>query len=67
MNGILNSLPVPLQQALAWLGSQARALWNVASAIIANRPEPARNVVAYTLALAVLLAFAPKIIKLISK
>ena len=55
------------QQALAWLGTQATALWNVAAAIAANKPAPARTVVVYTLALAVLLAFAPRIIKKVTK
>ena len=63
MNGILAFL----QQAVDFLHVQAAALWNVASAIAANRPAPARTVVVYTLALAVLLAFAPKIIKKVAK
>jgi len=55
------------QQAFTWLATQATALWNVVSAIAANKPAPARQVVVYTLALAVLLAFAPKIIKKVTK
>ena len=63
MNGVLAFA----QQALAWLGTQVSALWNVLSAIAVNRPEPARTVVVYTVALAVLLAFAPKIIRKVTK
>ena len=63
MNGFL----ALMQQFAPWTGTQAAALWNVASAIAANRPAPARTVVVYTLALAVLLAFAPKIIKKVAK
>ena len=52
-----------LQQAAVWVHAQVAALWNILSAIGANRPEPARNVVVYTLASAVILAVAPTIIK----
>ena len=63
MNGFL----ALMQQFAQWTGTQATALWNVVSAVAANRPAPARQVVIYTLALAVLLAFAPKIIKKVTK
>jgi hypothetical protein len=55
------------QQAFAWISTQATALWSVLSAIASNRPEPARTVAVYTIVLAVLLAFAPKIIKKVAK
>jgi len=51
-----------LQQAVSVAGTQAAALWNTGAAIIANRPEPARTVVIYTLVLAVLAFIVPKIV-----
>jgi hypothetical protein len=64
---IVNGILAFAQQALAWLGTQAAALWNVLSAIAANKPEPARNVIVYTVALVVLVIAIPKIVKLVSK
>jgi hypothetical protein len=63
MNGIL----AWLQQAVSILHAKGAGMWQVLSAIAANRPEPARTVIIYTLALAVLLAFAPKIIRKVTK
>jgi hypothetical protein len=64
----VNGLSAFLQQAFDILRTQAAALWNVVSAIIANKPEPARNVVVYTAALVVLAVFAlPRIIKAVTK
>ncbi len=63
MNGFLAFV----QQALDIVRTQAAALWNVLSAIAANKPAPARTVVVYTLVLAGLLFLVPKIIKLIGK
>jgi hypothetical protein len=63
VNGILAFA----QQVFDFLRVQATALWGVLSAIATNRPEPARTVVIYTIVLAVLLAFAPKIIKKVTK
>ena len=59
----MNSFLALLQQAFDVMRAQASALWNVLSAIAANKPEPARNVLVYTAAFVVLLVFAPKIIK----
>jgi hypothetical protein len=64
----VNGLSAFLQQAFDILRTQAAALWNVVSAIIANKPEPARNVIVYTVALVVLAVLGiPRLIKLISK
>ena len=63
MNGILDQL----QQVFDLVRTQAAALWNTGSAIIANRPEPARTVVIYTLVLIALAFVVPKIVKLVSK
>ena len=46
---------------------QAAALWDTLSAIVANKPAPARQVVIYTLALIALAFVVPKIIKAVSK
>lgn len=56
-----------LQQALGWLGNQAAQAWDVASAAIANRPEPAGRVAVYTLVMLALAFVAPKIIKKVSR
>jgi hypothetical protein len=52
---------------LAWLDAQAHVALSVLSAIISNQPAPARQVVIYTLVLAVLVFLVPKLIKLVSK
>ena len=59
----MNEALAMLQQAFDILRAQATALWNVLSAVAANKPEPARNVLVYTAAFVVLLVFTPKIIK----
>ena len=59
MNGFLATV----QQAADVLHAQAVALWGMIAAIAANRPEPARNVIVYTLVLIALLAVTPRIIK----
>ncbi len=57
-----------LQQAGNVVGTQAAALWNVLSAIAANKPEPARNVIVYTAALVVLAVLVvPRIVKAVTK
>jgi hypothetical protein len=56
-----------LQQVFDVARTQGAALWNVLSAIASNKPEPARNVIVYTLALVALLFLVPKIVKLVSK
>ncbi len=64
----MNGLSAFLQQAVNVTATQAAALWNVASAIAANKPEPARNVIVYTVALVVLAVFAlPRIVKAVTK
>lgn len=63
MNGFLAAM----QQALDFAGAQVTAMWNIGLAVAVNKPEPARNVIVYTLVLAALLAVAPKIIKIVSK
>jgi hypothetical protein len=52
---------------LPWLHAQANALFATISDVASNRPEPARQVVIYTVVLAALLYAIPKIIKLVSK
>lgn len=52
----MNGFSAFLQQAVS-----------VLSAIVANRPAPARQVVIYTVVLAVLAVAIPKIVKLVSK
>jgi hypothetical protein len=52
---------------LGWLGAQAHVAGTVLAAIISNRPAPARQVVIYTVALAVVATVIPKIVKLVSK
>lgn len=64
MNGFL----ALLQQVFDVARTQAAALWNIMSAIVANKPEPARNVIVYTVVLVVLAVFAlPRIIKAVAK
>jgi hypothetical protein len=63
----VNGFLALLQQVFDVARTQAAALWNVLSAIAANKPEPARNVVVYTVVLVVLAIAVPKIIKLIGK
>jgi hypothetical protein len=52
---------------LAWLHTQAAAMVNILSAVAANRPEPARNVIIYMLALLAIGFIVPKIVQLVSK
>ena len=64
MNGFL----AMLQQVYDVVRTQAAAAWNVLSAIAANKPEPARNVIVYTVVLVLLAVFvAPRIIKAVTK
>lgn len=52
---------------LAWLGVQAHVMASVLGAVISNQSAPARQVVIYVAALAVLLSVLPKIAKKVSK
>ena len=64
MNGFL----VAAQQALAVVHAKAAALWTVLSAIAANKPLPARDVIVYTAVFAVLLTVVvPRLPKLLAK
>ena len=56
-----------LQTALAWLHAQAATMFATLGAIAANRPEPARQVVIYVLALVVLVVGIPKLVKILKK
>jgi hypothetical protein len=51
-----------LHGALAWIGGHASALKSTVAAVVANQPEPARNVLAY---MAVLLVLAWMLAKLV--
>lgn len=53
-----------LHEALAWIGDHASALKSTVAAVVANQPEPARNVLAYT---GVLLVLAWVLAKLVGK
>jgi hypothetical protein len=63
----VNGLLAFLQQAVGWLGGQARQAWNVASAVAAGHTAPARQVALYTLVLLALLLLAPRILKKLTK
>ena len=56
-------MPSSVTALLAWLHAQASALFATFGNVAANRPEPARQVVVYTLVFAALLAVAPRILK----
>jgi hypothetical protein len=51
---------------LAWLGTQLHIAGTVLAAIITDKSAPARQVLAYTVVLAVLAYTVPKIIKLVT-
>jgi hypothetical protein len=53
--------------ALIWLKAQGSALLATAGAVAANHPEPARQVLIYTAALALIIWAAFKIANLVSK
>lgn len=52
---------------LEWLHTQGQTLGATASAVIGNRPQPARDTVIYTLVIIGLIWAVFKIIKLIKK
>jgi hypothetical protein len=53
-----------LHEALAWIGGHASALKSTVAAVVANQPEPARNVLAHA---GVLLVLAWVLVKLVGK
>ena len=55
------------QGVLAWLHAQAAVLFATLGNVAANRPEPARQVVVYVLALIVLAVGIPKLVKILKK
>ena len=56
-----------LQTALAWLHAQAATMIATLGNVAANRPEPARQVIVYVLALVVLTVGIPRLIKILKK
>lgn len=60
MNGFLH-------QAGAWLSTAASAEYGTATAVVAGTAAPARQVALCTLALIVLLVYAPRILKKLTK
>jgi cytochrome c biogenesis protein CcdA len=52
---------------LTWMQAQAHVLGSVISAVAANKPEPARQVLIYTAVLALIIWAAVKITKSVSK
>jgi 6-phosphogluconate dehydrogenase len=65
---IVNGFLAVAQQILATLHAKGLGMWQVLSAIAANRPLPARDVIIYTAVFAVLLTvIAPKILKKVTK
>ena len=56
-----------LQTALAWLHVQAATMIATLGNIAGNRPEPARQVIVYVLALVVLTVGIPKLVKVLRK
>jgi hypothetical protein len=56
-----------MSSVLAWLQAQAHVLGSVLSAVAANRPEPARQVLIYTAVLVLIIWAAIKIAKSASK
>ena len=56
-----------VQGALAWLHAQMTVMVSTLAAIASNRPEPARQVVIYVLALVVLALGIPKLVKILKK
>lgn len=63
----MNDFLAFLQQALGWLGGQAGQAWDVMGAVIAGHTAPARQVALYTVASIVLLVYAPRILKKLTK
>jgi len=55
------------QNALAWLHAQAQTILGLARAVIANRPVPARQLLAYTFIVIGLAWAVPKLIKILKK
>ncbi len=53
-----------MQGVMAWIGGHASALKSTVAAVVANQPEPARNVLAYT---GVLLVLAWVLAKFVGK
>jgi hypothetical protein len=53
--------------ALSWLHAQANVLGSVLSAVAADKPEPARQVLIYTVALVLIIWAAVKLAKSVSK
>jgi hypothetical protein len=70
----VNGLQAFLHSASAWahqaylvLQPLVRAMFDTVANVFANRPEPARDVVASLVALAVLVVFVPRIVKKVTK
>jgi len=51
----------------AWLETQVHVLGSIAAAVVSDQPEPARQVLIYTAALALIIWAFLKIAKLVSK
>ena len=60
-------MPSSVTAILTWLHAQASALFATFGNVAANRPEPARQVVVYVLALIVLAVGIPKLVKILKK
>ena len=56
-------MPSSVTATLTWLHAQASALFATFGNVAANRPEPARQVVVYTLVFAAILAVTPRVLK----
>ena len=50
-----------------WLHTQMTVMGGTLAAIASNRPEPARQVIVYVLALIVLVVGIPKLVKIVKK
>ncbi len=53
--------------ALVWLGQQLHGIGGFIAAVASGGTVPARQAVLYTLVIIVLLVFAPRIVKKVSK
>ena len=51
-----------LHEAMAWIGGHASALKSTVDAVVANQPEPARNVLAHAAVLLVLVWVLAKLV-----
>ena len=56
-----------VQSALVWLHAQAQTVLGLVSAIIANRPAPARQLLTYTFIVIGLAWAVPKLVKILKK